>query len=120
MENIYSDINEICLECVDTSKDTHDNEIFSGFSQTRQLKSCWGKNFVLKVQSKSSDFSEQASKLADALQRSLVIEGYSLEKAKEITIERTVEMTEPDICQMMRPCGENYTCCKEKIVLKLS
>lgn len=42
--------------------------------------------------SQASEFSDEASKLADALQRSLVIEGYSLDKAKEITLERTVEM----------------------------
>lgn len=37
-------------------------------------------------------FSEQAEKLAEQFQRSLCVEGYSKEKAKEITIAKTVEM----------------------------
>lgn len=40
----------------------------------------------------SQNFAEEAEKLADALQRSLVIEGISLEKAKEMSIENTVKM----------------------------
>lgn len=41
---------------------------------------------------KLTEFTEQAEKLADALQRSLVIEGITQEKAREMTIERTVEL----------------------------
>lgn len=37
-------------------------------------------------------FSEQAEKLADRLNESLCVEGFSQAKAKEITIEKTVEM----------------------------
>lgn len=37
-------------------------------------------------------FSEQAEKLAEQFRRSLVIEGFSKEKAKEIAIEKTVDM----------------------------
>lgn len=37
-------------------------------------------------------FAEQAEKLADRLNESLCVEGFSQEKAKEITIEKTVEM----------------------------
>lgn len=39
-----------------------------------------------------TEFTDQAEKLADALQRSLIIEGISHEKAKEMTIEKTVEL----------------------------
>lgn len=38
------------------------------------------------------EFSEQAEKLADALQRSLIIEGISQAKAGEMSIEKTVEV----------------------------
>lgn len=41
---------------------------------------------------KMTDFSEQAEKLAEALQRSLIIEGISQAKAREMTVERTVEV----------------------------
>lgn len=37
-------------------------------------------------------FAERAEELADQFRRSLVLEGFSKEKAKEITIEKTVEM----------------------------
>lgn len=37
-------------------------------------------------------FSEQAEKLAEQFERSLVVEGFSKKKAKEITIDKTVEM----------------------------
>lgn len=42
--------------------------------------------------SKAQDFTEEAEKLAEALQRSLIIEGTSQKKAKEMAVERTVEM----------------------------
>lgn len=41
---------------------------------------------------KMTDFSEQAEKLAEALQRSLIIEGISRDKAREMTIDKTVEV----------------------------
>lgn len=41
---------------------------------------------------KLTDFTEQAELLADALQRSLIIEGITHSKAREMTIERTVEL----------------------------
>lgn len=41
---------------------------------------------------KMSEFTEQAESLADALQRSLIIEGITQAKAREMTIERTVEL----------------------------
>lgn len=40
----------------------------------------------------ASNFSAEAEKLADALQRSLIVEGISQSKAKEMAVERTVEM----------------------------
>lgn len=42
--------------------------------------------------SKLADFTEQAEKLADSLQRSLIIEGISQSKAREMCIEKTVEV----------------------------
>lgn len=41
---------------------------------------------------KLTDFTEQAEMLADALQRSLIIEGITQSKAREMTIEKTVEL----------------------------
>lgn len=41
---------------------------------------------------KMSDFTEQAELLADSLQSSLIIEGITLTKAREMSIERTVEL----------------------------
>lgn len=82
------------LECVNT-KDTLENIMNSLEDSIKpdSSKVVEGKILSLRYnRSQANDFAEQANKLADALQRSLVIEGYSLEKAKEITIERTVEM----------------------------
>lgn len=38
------------------------------------------------------EFTQQTEKLAEALQRTLIIEGISQEKAKEMTVDRTVDM----------------------------
>lgn len=38
------------------------------------------------------DYTKQAEELADALQRSLIVEGISQNKAREMTIDRTIEM----------------------------
>lgn len=52
-----------------------------------------GRMLSLKLnKSNSTDFAHDAEKLAEALQRSLVIEGISLAKAKEMAVEKTVEM----------------------------
>lgn len=52
-----------------------------------------GRMLSLKLDStKVQDYSEQAEKLAEALQRSLIIEGITQVKAKEMAIDRTVEM----------------------------
>lgn len=42
--------------------------------------------------SKSQDFSKETELLAEALQRTLIIEGMTKEKAKEETIEKTIEI----------------------------
>lgn len=48
---------------------------------------------ALKVdRSKMVDFNQQAETLAEAMQRSLIIEGISQAKAREMTIEKTVEV----------------------------
>lgn len=52
-----------------------------------------GKMMALKLdQAKSTEFTKQAEKLAESLQRSLIVEGISQEKAKSMAIEKTVEM----------------------------
>lgn len=52
-----------------------------------------GRLIALKCnQGKLHEFSEQAEELAEALQRTLIIEGVSQEKAKQMTIERTIDL----------------------------
>lgn len=52
-----------------------------------------GRILALRAERSSlTKFAEQAEKLADQFKRSLCLEGFSREKAKEITIEKTVEM----------------------------
>lgn len=52
-----------------------------------------GRMLALRVdRNKMVDFTQQAEQLADALQRSLIIEGISQAKAREMTIEKTVEV----------------------------
>lgn len=52
-----------------------------------------GRMLALRVdRSKMSDFTEQAEKLSEALQRSLIIEGISQAKAREMTIEKAVDV----------------------------
>lgn len=82
------------LECVDTSKSLEEIlKTLESCIKPDSSKVVEGKILSLRFnKSNSTDFSKQAEELAEALQRSLVIEGYSLEKAKELTIERTVEM----------------------------
>lgn len=41
---------------------------------------------------KGQEFIDQAEELAEALQRTLIIEGISQEKAREMTVERTIEL----------------------------
>lgn len=82
------------LECVDTSKNLDTiMATLQSCIKPDSSKVVEGKILSLRFnKSNSSEFSKQAEELAEALQRSLVIEGYSLEKAKELTVERTVEM----------------------------
>lgn len=82
------------LECIDQSKNLENiiadlqNSIKPDSSKVVE-----GKMLSLRLnKSHANDFSKQAEELAEALQRSLVVEGYSLSKAKEITVEKTVEM----------------------------
>lgn len=52
-----------------------------------------GRMLALKLSKHTTqNFAEEAEKLADALQRSLVVEGISLEKAKQMSVENTVKM----------------------------
>lgn len=82
------------LESIDTSESL--DQIIEALKKAiRPDSSKVVKGKILSLRFKSAhavDFSKQAEELAESLQRSLVVEGYSLAKAKEITIERTVEM----------------------------
>lgn len=52
-----------------------------------------GKMMALKLDTaKATDFATEAEKLAESLQRSLIVEGISQEKAKSMTVDKTVEM----------------------------
>lgn len=52
-----------------------------------------GKMMALKLDNaKTTDFTKEAEKLADALQHSLITEGISQAKAKSMAVEKTVEM----------------------------
>lgn len=52
-----------------------------------------GKMMALRVRKGNfTDFAEQAEKLAESLQRTLIVEGISKEKAKELSIRKTVEL----------------------------
>lgn len=52
-----------------------------------------GRMLALRAErSKMVDFTKQAEELSEALQRSLIIEGISQEKAREMTVEKAVEL----------------------------
>lgn len=52
-----------------------------------------GKMMALKADTtKISDFTKEAEKLAEALQRTLIVEGITQEKAKSMALDKTVEM----------------------------
>lgn len=72
------------------------NEIITALSRQIQpdnSKVVAGRLLALRPdRSKLAEFSEQAEKLADSLQRSLIIEGISQAKAREMSIDKTVEV----------------------------
>lgn len=82
------------LECV-PQDDTLENILtaLKANIKPENSKVIGGKMLSLRfTKNKASDFSAEAEKLADALQRSLIVEGIGQAKAKEMAIERTVEM----------------------------
>lgn len=83
------------LECVPADANTVDEIITALNNQIKpdNSKVVAGKLLALKPdKAKLTDFTEQAEKLAEALQRSLIIEGISQAKAREMTIDKTVEV----------------------------
>lgn len=68
-------------------------EILTGKIKPDNSKVVAGRLLALRAdKSKMTEFTDQAEKLADVLQRSLIIEGITHDKAKEMTIEKTVEL----------------------------
>lgn len=91
---VVSRLEAKALECVDPNKDldgviadlkksikSDSSEVVEGRMQALRMNKCG-----------PIEFAKQAETLADALQRSLVLEGITLEKAKQITVKRTIEM----------------------------
>lgn len=82
------------LECVD--QDGTINQIIADLKKNIKpdnSKVVSGRMLAMKLGKLSPpDFSKQAEELAEALQRSLIVEGIGREKAKEMAIEKTVEM----------------------------
>lgn len=80
-----------------------------------------GKMMALKMDtSKTVEFTEQAEKLAEALQRSLIVEGITHAKAKSMAVDKTVEMCRQaapsnDVRVMMGAAQATFTDPKEAI-----
>lgn len=81
-------------ECIDPDKST--DEIISALTKhikPENSKVIAGRMTAFKMARHSAtDFAQKAEDLAEAFQRSLIIEGITREKAQEMTIEKTVEM----------------------------
>lgn len=83
------------LEAVDSTVDTIDELITQLRAKIKpdNSKVIAGKMMALRMQRHNPQtFAKDAEDLADALQRSLVIEGISFAKANEMTIDKTIEM----------------------------
>lgn len=82
------------LECID--QDGTLDQIVEALKKNikpESSKVISGRMLALKYnKNQSQDFAAQTEKLAEALQRSLIIEGISQNKAKEMVVERTVEV----------------------------
>lgn len=92
---IISKLGGKAMECVDPNAQNVDVIIESLRQNIKpdNSKVVTGRLFARKPdRAKLTDFTEQAELLADALQRSLVIEGITMAKAREMTIEKTVEL----------------------------
>lgn len=91
---VISKLEGKALECIDESATLDD--ILKKLKESIKPDSSNvinGRMLSLKLsKGTTQNFAEEAEKLADALQRALVVEGISLEKAKEMSIESTVKM----------------------------
>lgn len=83
------------LECVREDPNTVDEiiEDLKKFIKPPNSKVVESEIKALKFNTnKAKEFTDQANKLAEALQRTLIIEGISKEKALEMTVDRTVDL----------------------------
>lgn len=93
-EFVVSRLEGKALECVDTTKSLDDIiKCLQDTIKPESSKVVEGKimNLHFNVH-QPNDFLEQAERLTEAFQRALVIEGHTLDKAKEMTVEKTVEL----------------------------
>lgn len=92
---ILSKLDGKARECVPLEPDSID-DIINALKKTIKpdsSKVIEGRMLSLKFDaSKTTDYSKQAEDLAEALQRSLIVEGIPQQKAKSMAVERTVEM----------------------------
>lgn len=92
---IKSKLEGKALECIPTVVDNIDEIVNALREQIKpdNSKVIAGRMLALRVdRSKIVDFTQQAETLSEALQRSLIIEGISQAKAREMTIEKAVEV----------------------------
>lgn len=95
LEFVKTKLEGKALECIPPNPDTIDAiiEALERNIKPDNSKVVAGRLLALKPdKSKLTEFTEQTEKLADALQRSLTLEGISQAKALEMTIEKTVEV----------------------------
>lgn len=92
---ILSKLDGKARECVPLEPDSVD-DIVNALKRTIKpdsSKVIEGRMLSLKFEtSKTTDYAKQAEELAEALQRSLVVEGIPQSKAKSMAVERTIEM----------------------------
>lgn len=92
---VLSKLDGRARECVPSEPNSVD-EIINALKQTIKpdsSKVIEGRMLSVKFENaKSNDFAKQAEELAEALQRSLIVEGIPQTKAKSMAVERTIEM----------------------------
>lgn len=92
---VISKLTGKALECIRAEPETVEEiiEDLNKFIKPDNSKIIEGRLQALRFNNnKAQEFSQQAEELAEALQRTLIIEGISQEKAREMTVERTVDM----------------------------
>lgn len=91
---VLSRLETKALDCVDTTKDIDGilNDLKKNIKHDSS-KVIEGRLMSLNLNKiTSTDFSQKAEQLAEDLQRALIIEGISREKAQEMAVERTIAM----------------------------